>query len=136
MPYARCEAEIRPTSLRFHATLQYWNMKYPQIFPHMIFCCLCLCLYFLYFRQNLSVFCKIMERKKANSLDMDCSSKILKDTEDYVSKKLHNAYKHTTSDLFGIQIPSYVLRTAIFLCVVIFTFTTRFYLIHQPKHIW
>ena len=84
----------------------------------------------------MSGFCKIMERKKANSLDMDCSSKILKDTESYVSKKLQYAYKQTTSDLFGIQIPSYVLRTAIFLSVVIFTFTTRFYLIHEPKHIW
>ena len=29
-----------------------------------------------------------------------------------------------------------VVRTAIFLAVVIFTLGTRLYLLHQPKHIW
>ena len=77
-----------------------------------------------------------MAGKRADSREMDCSSKILKTTEDYVSQKLQYAYIQTTSDLFGVRVPSHVLRTAIFLSVVLFTFSTRFYLIHEPKHIW
>ena len=33
-------------------------------------------------------------------------------------------------------VPCHVVRTAIFLAVVSFTFVTRFYLLHEPKHIW
>lgn len=33
-------------------------------------------------------------------------------------------------------VPSHVVRTAIFLAVVSFTFVTRFYLLHEPRHIW
>jgi hypothetical protein len=115
-----------------------WSIR-GCLFPHYILLSLIIILFYLcfvYFHRNLSFFCKIMERKKASSMEMDCSSKILKTTEDYVSKKLQYAYREGTSNLFGIRIPSHIIRTAIFLSVVIFTFTTRFYLIHEPKHIW
>ncbi|XP_028396136.1 protein O-mannosyl-transferase 2-like isoform X2 [Dendronephthya gigantea] len=76
-----------------------------------------------------------MEEKNGNTMSRECSSKILKNTEDYVARKLQYVYKQTSTDLFGVQVPSHVLRTAIFLIVVLFTFTTRFYLLHRPKHI-
>ena len=77
-----------------------------------------------------------MDVNNADRMSRDCSSKILRNTEDYVSKKLQYVYKQTSTNLLGIQVPSYVLRTALFLGVVCFTFVTRFYLIHEPKHIW
>jgi hypothetical protein len=77
-----------------------------------------------------------MDGKKANSMAMDCSSKILKNTEGYVSQKLQYVYKQTSNDLFGVRLPSHVLRTALFLSVVIFASVTRLYLINEPKHIW
>ena len=77
-----------------------------------------------------------MDASDADRRSRDCSSKILKNTEDYVSKKLKYVYKQTSTDFLGLRIPSYVLRTSLFLSVVFFTFATRFYLIHEPKHIW
>ena len=77
-----------------------------------------------------------MASTNENSISKDCPSKMLKTSEDYVSEKLQRAYKQTATELFGIRIPSHVLRTSVFLSVVVFTLITRFYLIHQPKHIW
>lgn len=73
-----------------------------------------------------------MDEKPSETAQKQDRNKVFANAGNHFTNNLQNCRKHLPYDQ---GIPQHVIRTVIFLTVVTFTFVSRLYLIHEPRHI-